>query len=266
MENATPDDDNAGEAAPAHTELTKMDVSGATTSRKSLMVWVLGVAVVVLLMVASGLVGFIVATSRGSGGEQSGLPAAPETRSLSLRQTVDKMLAETTVTEAQNGEDAAWQAMKKYAEPACAAMIDGLVAAFGVVDDATAANQTGTKSFTEVRSVVERGNRGTVVMATGGKDETMYWLRRDGVWRFTCQDLFQQTEKETESTLTTTPTLEMTAEVPADASVELPQPSNSLRTTTIPNEDPNLDQAKWAECVRTHSNAECRELLSTNQK
>lgn len=242
-------DDTAG--PPESTESTP-----PSRGRPKLL-WVLGAAVIVLLVVVAGLVGYLVGTGQDrheANTTAPPIPAAPGTKQLSLRETATKALAESDTAQRQGGAKASWQAFRQYAEPACASMIDGMYAAFGALSD-----DDEPSGPTSIVSVTENGDRGVVVTKTGTDEpETLHWIRRQGVWRFTCEGIFDQT---TATTTAPAPTAVETTETP----VETTEPATT-RTTTVPNEDPNLDQSAWNECVRQHSNAECRQMLGTNQR
>ncbi|MGW6035607.1 hypothetical protein ACWFOS_18315 [Gordonia terrae] len=228
----------------------------------------------VLLLVVAGLVGFIIGgdSDRDDAAATVPLPAAPGVESLTLRQTAEKFNADAQAAEAIDDDVAAWNSIKRYAEPACAAMLDGLYAAFGGGNDDSTSSEASApqQESSEIVSVTEDGDRGTVVMRTDGEEETIHWVRRANVWRFTCEGMFDQNNIET-SAGTSTVVPETTAKEGSETIIEAPAPQttetpSTLRTTTVPNEDPNLDQSKWAECVKVRSSAECRELLNTNQR
>ncbi|MET9199032.1 hypothetical protein [Gordonia sp. NPDC003585] len=181
---------------------------------RSRLVWVLAAVVVVLLVALAGVVGYLVGSNSHDGDTTEAattqalpIPAAPGTKLLSLRQTATRAVAESDAAARTRGQRAGWEAIKPYAEPACASMLDGLYAAFGSSSDDK------YEGPTAIVSVTEDGDRGTVVTKTGTDEpETMHWIRRAGVWRFTCEGIFDQTTSESESP-TTTPTTTESSEV-----------------------------------------------------
>ncbi len=188
------------------------------------LLWVLGVTVVVVLMAVSGLVGYVLG-GKGEGSVAGGpaIPAAPGTKHLSLRETAVKAMSESDAATQAGDEAAGWKVLKRYAEPACAAMLESFVAAFGSGEDS---NEDADSDPTTVVSATENGNRGVVVTKTGNGDpETMHWIRREGVWRFTCEGIF-----DAGSTTTTSPTDE--AEEPSTETTTTKR--KPRRTTTAP--------------------------------
>lgn len=248
-------DETADPATETATEPTPPQQRG-----RPKLLWALGAAVIILLVVVAGLVGYLVGTGQDKQEANTAappIPAAPGTKQLSLRETATKALAESDTAQRQGGAQASWQAYRQYAEPVCASMIDGMYAAFGASSD-----DDEPSGPTSIVSVTENGDRGVVVTKTGTDEpETLHWIRRQGVWRFTCEGFFDQT---TATTTAPAPTAVETTETPVETTA--PATESTTRTTTVPNEDPNLDQSAWNECVRQHSNAECRQMLGTNQR
>ena len=149
---------------------------------------ILGAAVVALLIAVAGLVGYLIA-DQDNQPAAAPAPASSTTtavaKPVTLRHTVQQMAADA---DRHPDSTRAWTAMKRYAEPACAAVIDSFINGFGGSDSADSHGKT------TIVSVTETGNRGTSTTRTGNDtNDTLHWLRRDNVWRFTCEGIFTAT-------------------------------------------------------------------------
>lgn len=110
-------------------------------------------------------------------------PEVPE-----LRETVEAFMAEGRAIEAAaaTGETVDYMEMiRKYATSECAAVFEGLYAAFGDAEPEDA-------GAVELLSVTDDGAEGTsVTRGRSGVDETQHWILQDGAWKFTCEGMFE---------------------------------------------------------------------------
>lgn len=130
-----------------------------------------------------------VTSSPASTATVPGKALTPEkSKARDLRSTAENFARDGLESET-TGSPTFKEMMDIYAVPMCGEILNGFADAFGPGES------DGDFTIADVVSVVEDGDRGTIVTREpGGEDETTHWLFDGTSWRFTCEGLFDETE------------------------------------------------------------------------